>query len=74
MSSLIQDLLTLTLSPSPADEAFTEYDPDTLLLDIYEKYLTILDKGIIIKQLKIQGQPTQKRRHWRQRAAFLRGG
>lgn len=36
--------------------------------------ITILDKGIIIKQLKIQGQPTQKRRHWRQRAAFLRGG
>ena len=36
--------------------------------------LTILDKGIIIKQLKIQGQPTQKRRHWRQWAAFLRGG
>lgn len=36
--------------------------------------LTVLDKGIIIKQLKIQGQPTQKRRHWRQRAAFLRGG
>ena len=41
MSSLIQDLLTLTLSPSPVDEAFTEYDPDTLLLDIYEKYLSI---------------------------------
>lgn len=37
-------------------------------------FFTILDKGIIIKQLKIQGQPTQKRRHWRQRAVFLRGG
>ncbi len=42
--------------------------------DSYFNQLTILDKGIIIKQLKIQGQPTQKRRHWRQRAAFLRGG
>ena len=36
--------------------------------------LTVLDKGIIIKQLKIQGQPTQKYRHWRQGAVFLRGG
>lgn len=41
MSSLIQDLLTLTLSPSSTDESFTEYDPDTLLLDIYEKYVSI---------------------------------
>lgn len=47
-----------------------EYGAD----DYITKPFTILDKGIIIKQLKIQGQPTQKRRHWRQRAAFLRGG
>lgn len=43
-------------------------------ISVIQFFLTILDKGIIIKQLKTQGQPTQKRRHWRQRAAFLRGG
>ena len=41
MSSLIQDLLTLTISPSDTEEVFIEYDPDTLLLEIYEKYLTL---------------------------------
>lgn len=57
MSSLIQDLLTLTLSPSSTDEAFTEYDPDTLLLDIYEKYLSICKAKHLLLLLESSDQP-----------------
>ena len=59
----------LLLGTTLNSEVFAHY-----IKYFHGKWLTILDKGIIIKQLKTQGQPTQKRRHWRQRAAFLRVG